>query len=73
MEQWDLTKKSDQWVARDKRGATQASGRTQADAMRATAQAARRSREDVSVRIHGRDGKIREERTYGADPRRSKG
>jgi hypothetical protein len=28
---------------------------------------------NVTLRIHGRNGRIQEERTYGADPRRSKG
>jgi hypothetical protein len=75
MARWDVTRKGDDWVARDRSGTTHATGRTQAEAVRATAQAARQAGEPVSVRIHGRDGKIREERTYpgGADPRRSRG
>lgn len=45
---------------------------TQAAAI-ATATAAARDRGVGSVVIHGADNKFREERTFGVDPRKSKG
>jgi hypothetical protein len=74
MRRVDLSKKGGQWVASDGMQ-TIAAARTKEEAVRVTAQAARASAEPMSVRIHGLDGRIQEERTYprSADPRRSRG
>jgi hypothetical protein len=45
---------------------------TKAEAVRSAASEGRRNGH-AQVVIHGGDGKIKEERTYGADPRRTKG
>jgi len=70
----DVVKHRSGWVAETKGGRTFASGTTKTDVVRAAATKARSSTRPTSVRIHGRDGRIQEERTYPrhADPR-SKG
>jgi hypothetical protein len=74
MKRIDVVKKGDEWVAQGG-GKRVASASTKVEAVRKTAEAARRERDDVTVRIHGVDGRIKEERTYPrkADPRRSRG
>ena len=75
MKRVDVVKKGDRWIGQTSDQSVFATGRTQADAIRATAAKAKRDPEPVSVRIHGRDNRIREERTYprSADPRSSRG
>lgn len=48
---------------------------TKAEAVKQTAEVAKRAPEPVSVKIHDKKGRIAEERTYPrkADPRRSQG
>jgi Uncharacterized protein conserved in bacteria (DUF2188) len=62
----------DKWAVREE-GSQQASSthRTQSAAITAGRTQAKRNRSELLV--HGRNGKIRERRTYGRDPRRSKG
>jgi len=74
MKQIDVMKTNDRWVARSG-GNVLVSASTKAQAVRDTTTAARRLGEPVSVRIHGLNGRIQEERTYPrvADPRRSRG
>jgi hypothetical protein len=74
MKQIDVVKANDQWVARSG-GAVLVSASTKAQAVRDTATAAKRLGGPVSVRIHGLNGRIQEERSYprGGDPRRSRG
>jgi hypothetical protein len=73
--QWHLTKEDKQWVARDDAGRRRAGADTKDEAVRETADAARRSRDEASVVIHLQNGRFEEERTYprSADPRSSKG
>jgi octaprenyl-diphosphate synthase len=61
-----------QWIVR-KAGAKRASGvyATQAEAMESATQIAKRQKTELY--IHGRDGRIRERRSYGADPYPPKG
>ena len=75
MNRIDVVKKDDRWVGQSTSGMAVASGRTKDEAVRATASYARQAGTPTSVRIHGRDGRIQEERTYprGADPRSSRG
>jgi hypothetical protein len=75
MKRVDVLKKGERWIGQNSDLSVFATGRTQADAIRATAAKAKRAAEPVSVRIHGVDNRIREERTYprSADPRRSRG
>jgi hypothetical protein len=74
MKRIDITKKGDEWVAQSGSEAV-ARGTKKTDVVRQTARFARSGHEPVSVRIHGVNGRIQEERTYGrgADPRRSRG
>ena len=75
MKRVDVFKKGDRWIGQTSDQSVLTTARTQAEAIRATAAAAKRDPEPVSVRIHGRDNRIREERTYprSADPRSSRG
>lgn len=70
----DVVKTATGWAAKSG-GQEVISGERKADLVRQVGQAARQSGEPTSVRIHGTNGRIQEERTYGksADPRRSKG
>jgi hypothetical protein len=74
MKRFDLVKKGDEWVARSGTKVV-ARAATKVDAVRETARVANADPQPVSVRIHGRDGRIQEERTYSrkADPRRTRG
>ncbi|MGH9283042.1 MAG: DUF2188 domain-containing protein [Acidimicrobiales bacterium] len=70
----DISKQGDEWVARSGGQVVNRAGK-KLDLVRRTASSVRASGQPTSVRIHGRDGRIQEERTYGkgADPRRSRG
>jgi hypothetical protein len=70
----DITHKGDEWVAKSG-GQVIGRSRTKTDLVRETASAARSSTQGTTVRIHGKNGRVQEERTYGkgADPRRSRG
>ena len=76
MKRIDVVKKRDGWVG-ETGGASVRNTKapTKEEAIKKTAEVARRDPQPVSVRIHKLDGKIQEERTYprSADPRRSKG
>lgn len=76
MKRIDVVKKGNGWVG-ESGGSTVRNTKapTKQEAIKKTAEVARRDPQPVSVRIHKRDGKIQEERTYlrSADPRRSKG
>lgn len=74
MKRVDLVKKGEQWV-QESRGESRPLSRLKKDAITKAAQAARRAREAVTLKIHKEDGRIQEERTYprAADPRTSKG
>jgi hypothetical protein len=71
----DIVKKRSGWTAQTKNGRTFATGDTKQGVVEAAAKKARGSSRPTSVRIHGRDGRIQEERTYppSADPRSSNG
>jgi hypothetical protein len=75
MKRVDVVKGSGEWVGELKSGDTYARGATKADAVRKTARKAKKDSRNVTVRIHGADGRVQEERTYprGTDPRSSKG
>jgi hypothetical protein len=75
MKRVDVVKKDNKWVGETKGGDVVAQGKTKAEAVKHTANAARKDPEAVSVKIHKQDGKIQEERTYpkSADPKKSKG
>lgn len=74
MKRIDVVKKGDQWVG-ESAGRVVSSAGTKVDAVRETANVARRDAEAVTVKIHNLNGRIAEERTYprSADPRRSPG
>jgi len=76
MKEIHVEKSGDNWVG--KSGGRTVPGTkapTKAEAVRNTAAVAKKGSEPVSVKIHGQDGRIQEERTYprSADPSRSKG
>jgi hypothetical protein len=72
----DIVKRDDHWVG-ERQGSNRVyvQGSTKDVAVRRAAKKAKRDPRAVSVRIHGRDGRIQEERSYprSADPRSSKG
>lgn len=74
MKRVDLVKKGQQWVE-ESGGRSVRRGPIKTEAIKKTAQAAKRSSDPVTVKIHLARGPIQEERTYPrkADPRRSKG
>jgi len=76
MKRIDVVKKRDGWVG-ESGGATVRNTKapTKEEAIKKTADVARKDPQPVSVRIHKLNGTIQEERTYprSADPRRSKG
>jgi Uncharacterized protein conserved in bacteria (DUF2188) len=74
MKRYDILKKGDGWVA-ESDARIMARARTKRDAVRFAAAAAKQEPEPVTVKIHNRDGRISEERTYprGADARATKG
>lgn len=71
-----ITKDGDQWKAKAE-GSSRSSvvADTKEEAVRMTADYARRQSEPVSVKIHKQDGTFQEERTYprSSDPSSSKG
>ena len=75
MRRVDVVKKRSGWVAATKSGRTFATGSTKDTVVRNAAKKARGSARPTTLRIHGRDGTVQEERTYprSADPRSSKG
>jgi hypothetical protein len=70
----DVVKKTDHWAV-ESGGRALAQAARKDEIVKQASQLARGSREPTSLRIHKRDGRIQEERTYprSADPRRSKG
>ena len=70
----DISHSGDEWVAKSGGEVIDRSAK-KADLVKATATAARSTGEATSVRIHGKNGRIQEERTYprSADPKGSKG
>lgn len=76
MKRIDVVKKGDYWLGESEgRTVRGTKARTKAEAVRQTAEVARKASDPVTVKIHGEDGRIQEERTYprSADPRRSPG
>jgi hypothetical protein len=75
MRRVDVKKSRNGWSATIKSGGAFATGETKAAVIKNAAAKARKSARPVSLRIHGRDGRIQEERTYprSADPRSSNG
>ena len=72
----DIVRRGKRWVGERKgKKRVYAQGSTKDVAVRRAAQKAKRDPRNVSLRIHGRDGRIQEERTYprAADPVSSKG
>ena len=71
----EVAKSRNGWTAKTKSGRSFATGGTKAAVVKNAAAKARKSTRPVSLRIHGRDGRIEEERTYprAADPASSKG
>ena len=71
----DVKKSRNGWSAKTESGRPFAIGDTKAAVIKNAAAKARKSTPPVSLRIHGRDGRIQEERTYprAADPASSKG
>lgn len=74
MKRMDVVKKGNEWVA-ESGGSAVIHGDRKTDVVRKAARMARDGGEPMSVRIHGVNGRIQEERTYGrgADPRRTRG
>jgi hypothetical protein len=74
MKRIDVVKRSGGWIG-ESGGRTVARAGTKRDAVKETARVARADREPVTVKIHGVDGRMQQERTYprSADPRRSSG
>lgn len=71
----DIVKRGDRWVGERKgRKRVYVAGSTKEVAVRKAAAKAKRDPRAVLVRIHGRDGRIQEERTYprADDPSSSK-
>jgi hypothetical protein len=72
----DIVKRGDRWVGERKGGGRiYVEGGTKAKAVSNAAKKAKRDPRSVSLRIHGKDGRIQEERTYprASDPASSKG
>jgi hypothetical protein len=63
-QRWDLTKKRDEWVAEAKGRRRQGPSRTKREAVRAAAKPAIKAGTPISLRIHGVNGRVQEERTY---------
>jgi hypothetical protein len=74
MKRIDIVKSPAGWTAQSG-GQALATGSRKGDLVRQVAQNAKASGQPTSVRIHGMNGRIQEERTYprGADPRGSRG
>lgn len=76
MKRIDVVKKGNKWVGESGGRTVPGTGAPNKDqAVKNTAKVAKKSPEPVTVKIHKKDGRIQEERTYprAADPRRSKG
>lgn len=75
MKRIDVVKKGDGWFGKDGSGKTVAKAPTKVDAVRKTAEVARKDSQAVTVKIHNETGGFQEERTYprSADPKKSKG
>ena len=76
MKRIDVVKRPDGWAGQSGgRTVPNTKGATKAETVAKVTAAAKKDRQPVSVRIHGVDGKIQEERTYprATDPRRSQG
>jgi hypothetical protein len=71
----EVKKSRNGWSAKTKNGRAYATGGTKSEVVEKAAARARKSNRPTSLRIHGRDGRIQEERTYprSADPKSSKG
>ena len=72
----DIVRRGKRWVGERKgKKRVYVEGSTKDVAVRRAAQKAKRDPRRVSLRIHGRDGRIQEERTYprAAEPVASKG
>ena len=72
----DIVKRDDHWVGERKGGGrVYVTGSTKAKAVSNAAKKAKRDPRRVTLRIHGKNGKIQEERTYprAADPASSAG
>jgi hypothetical protein len=72
----DIVKRGNRWVGERKgKKRPYVAGSTKDVAVRRAAAKAKRDARAVSIRIHGRDGRIQEERTYPRpdDPTSSKG
>jgi len=76
MKRIDVVKKGEKWVGESGGKTVRGTGAPNKDqAIKNTAEVAKKSPEAVSVKVHKENGRIQEERTYpkSADPRRSKG
>jgi hypothetical protein len=62
--QLDVVKHRRGWVAETKGGRTFASGTTKKLVVRKAVAKARKGSRPTTMRVHGRDGRIQEERTY---------
>ena len=72
----DIVKRGKRWVGERKgKKRVYVEGSTKEVALRRATRKAKRDPRNVSLRIHGRDGRIQEERTFprSADPVSSKG
>ena len=72
----DIVKRDDHWVGERKGGGRPyVTGSTKAKAVSNAAKKAKRDPRGVTLRIHGKNGKIQEERTFPrtVDPAPSKG
>ncbi len=74
MKRVDLVKKGSQWVE-EREGKAIRRGPLKTEAIKKSAQAAKRDPEPVTLKVHKEDGRLQEERTYPrrADPRKNKG
>jgi hypothetical protein len=75
MEEWDLVKRGREWVQEGTGGQKVRRGPLKDEAVRKAAQAAKRTAQPITLKIHKTDGSFVEERTYPrkADPRKTKG
>ena len=76
MKRIDVVKKGGKWIGESGGKTVRGTGAPNKDqAIKNTAEVAKKAHEPVTVKIHKEDGRIQEERTYSwaADPRRSKG
>jgi hypothetical protein len=73
MKRVDIVKSSGGWMAETKSGKAYVEASTKQEVVTKTATKARKSTRPVSVRIHGRDGRIQEERTYPRSDSKSTG